>query len=87
MTIGIQGRLQLSIDGASTSRPLDAAIEGLQLDLDYLMENGYLTFSGDVSRVEIELVDVTLRLSLDADEVLSRGGTAMIRGLEKDLQG
>jgi hypothetical protein len=65
---------------------LDVAIEGIQLDLDYLMAHDCIQFNKDPSKMEIKLTDVVLRLSLDANEVLSRGAAAIVRGLEEVLQ-
>lgn len=85
MTIGMSGTLQLSIDGASTSRALEVDIGGIKLDLDYLMEQGLLQIGENDQKVAITLDGVSLVLKLDADEVLSRGGSAIIDGLQKDL--
>ena len=87
MTIGMSGTLQLSIDGASTSRALEVDIGGIKLDLDYLMRNGLMNIGEKDSKVSIRLEGVSLTLKLDADEVLSRGGSAIIDGLQKDLLG
>jgi hypothetical protein len=86
MTVGMRGRLQLSIDGSSTARPLDVDIGGIRLDLDKLMASGCIQFSDDPSKVKVRLTDVTFWLLLDADEVLSRGAAAIVHGLEEVLQ-
>lgn len=80
--MAMRGRLQLSIDGSASPRPLDVAIEDMRLDLDYLMEDGALKMDAD-GRVEVKLTNVTLRLTLDADEVLSRGAVAIVQGAEE----
>ncbi len=82
VTLAMKGRLQLSIDGSTTPRPLDVAIEDIRLDLDYLMENGMLKLDEDPNKVNIELRGVLMRLTIDADEVLSRGGAAIVAGIE-----
>jgi len=84
VTIAMRGRLQLSIDGSDSPRPLDVAIEDIRLDLDHLMDSGALRILDD-DKVEVTLKNVTLRLSLDADEVLSRGGMAIVEGFEESL--
>lgn len=81
VTLAIKGTLQLSIDGSPTKRPLDVSIPSLEIDLDHLMERGALTLRGD--KVDIQLTEVTLRLTLDADAVLSRGESAIVTGLEE----
>jgi hypothetical protein len=83
VTIAMNGKLTLSIDGTPTPKPLEVAIEGIHLDLDYLMENQLLQIQeSDPSKVVIELQNVTLKLAVDANEVLSRGAAAIVTGME-----
>lgn len=84
VTIAMRGKLQLSIDGSKTPRPLDVAIEDIRIDLEHLMERDQLRMVSP-GKVEVELRNVTLRLTLDADEVLSRGSAAIVEGFEESL--
>lgn len=87
ITLDMKGRLQLSIDGSPTTRPLDVTISGVELDLDELMREGHLVIDErDPSKVLIDLPSsIPFRLALEADEVLSRGSEAIVRGLEESL--
>ncbi len=81
VTLAINGTLKLSIDGSPTPRPLDVQIPALEIDLDRLMEQKQLTLRGD--KVDIQLSEVTLKLTLDADAILSRAESAIVTGLEE----
>lgn len=83
VTLSLKGSLELKMDGMPTARPLAVNIEGLDLDLDALMEQGMITLDADSSDMSVELQGVTLTFVLDADEILSRGSSAIVRGLEE----
>lgn len=86
VTIAMTGRLQLSIDGSPQTRPLDVQLGGIELDLDYLMQNDHLKFDAEKpGKVAIKLENVGMTLLLDADEILSRGAAAIVVGLEKEI--
>lgn len=85
LTIGMNGRLKLSVNGTPAARPLDVAIESLQLDLADLMESGNLTSTEDDTKVRILLDGVTLGFTLDADEVFAHGAESMMREIEEVL--
>lgn len=81
--MGISGRLDLSLDGSPSPRPMDVSITTM-LDLDALMAEGKLTMDpDDPSKVRISLEGVTLGFTLDAHEVLSRGANAIVEWAEE----
>lgn len=86
VTIGMQGTLALSLDGSPMPRPLEVDIGGLEVDLAHLMERGLLTMHDkDPSKVRIRLEGVTLTFVMGAEELLSRGGAAIVDELEELL--
>ncbi len=85
VTIAMAGTLRLSLDGIPSKRPLEVAIEDITLDLEELMADGLLKIDLGTDRAVLLLEGVTLTLSLDAEEVLSRGGVAIMDGIEQDL--
>lgn len=84
VTLAMNGKLTMTLDGSPTSRPLEVDIQGLQLDLDYLMANDHLQHRDD-GRVGITLEGVTLTLALDAEEIISRGFDSIMAGIEEEI--
>ena len=84
VTIAMSGTLQLSLDGIPSRRPLEVAIEDIVLHLPDMMEAGMLKLDSTTDRVVLTLENVTLTLSLDAQEVLTRGGVGIMDGIERE---
>ena len=84
VTIAMSGTLQLTLDGVPSKRPLEVAIEDIRLHLPDMMESGMLKIDPVTDRAVLILEDVTLTLSLDAEEVLSRGGVGIMDGIERE---
>ena len=84
VTIAMSGTLQLSLDGIPAKRPLEVAIEEIVLHLPDMMESGMLKLDQRTDRVVLTLENVTLTLSLDAEEVLPRGGVGIMDGVERE---
>lgn len=85
VTIAMSGTLKLSLDGIPSRRPLEVAIEGINVNFPEMMEEGTLTIDAVTDRAILILERVTLTLSLDAEEVLSRGGMAIMDGIEQEI--
>jgi hypothetical protein len=60
-------------------------VHGMDLDFDYLMEHHHMRMRPD-GKAEIELSGLVFTLILDGAEVLSRGGDAIVAGLEKEIR-
>ena len=83
LTLSMNGKLRLSVDGSPSRLPLTVDIEDFVLDLDTLMQQGLLTMTPDrPDRVQVTLRGVEMTLTLDSRDVLSRGGAAIVAGLE-----
>ena len=78
LTLNIQGQLDLAVNGSASS-PLHVDLEN-EFDLDKLIQTGRVTMSPErPEQVEVAM-DIVLRLN--ANEVFSHVGDAMVAGLE-----
>lgn len=83
VTLGLHGRLQLSIDGSNTPRPVLFTVKDLEVDLGELMRKGQLRIEGDKAR--LDLTDIVLQLTTDAEDLLRRATGDLVQQAEDIL--